>query len=64
MSMNADLINTMKQAKDKYNLEDFQVIELYVNIVTDIGWDLDDVDYDSDKWAEQEVLAAKKALEL
>jgi hypothetical protein len=64
MSMNADLINTMKQAKDKYNLEDFQVIELYVNIVTDVGWEFDDVDYDSDKWAEQEVLAAKKALEL
>jgi hypothetical protein len=64
MSMNADLINTMKQAKDKYNLKDFQVIELYVNIVTAVGWEFDDVDYDSDKWAEQEVLAAKKALEL
>jgi hypothetical protein len=64
MSMNADLINTMKQAKDKYNLKDFQVIELYVNIVTAVGWEFDDVDYDFDKWAEQEVLAAKKALEL
>jgi len=64
MSMNADLINTMKQAKDKYNLTDKQVIELYVDIVTDVGWDFDDVDYDSDKWAEQEVIAAKKALEL
>ena len=64
MSMYADLTNTMKKAKDKYHLTEAETIELFVDIMGCVEWDLDGVAYDGDEWPEQERLAAKKALGL
>lgn len=64
MSMYADLVNTIKATKKKYGLDDSQIIELFLDVIGCIEWDLDGVDYHSDKWPEQERLAAKKALGL
>ncbi len=64
MSMYADIVNTIKATKKNYGLEDAQVIELFINVIGCVEWDLAGVDYDGDDWPEQERVAAKKELGL
>tara|TARA_R110002020_G_scaffold448956_1_gene661895 strand:+ start:144 stop:338 length:195 start_codon:yes stop_codon:yes gene_type:complete len=64
MGMFAGLTNTMKDAKDKYHLTEAETIQLFIDIMGCLEWDLDGVDYNGDDWPEQERVAAKKALEL
>ena len=54
MGMKSDIMNTMRRAKDKYNLSEKDTVELYVDIIGDLEWDFDGVDYDSDDWQDQE----------
>jgi len=62
MSMFADLTDTVRKAKDKYRLTEGDAIELLIDIMGGLEWDLDGVDYDADSWQEQEKEAAKKIL--
>ena len=64
MSMYADLTNTIKSAKIKYHLTEAEAIELFLDIMGCVEWDLDGVDYDGDDWSDQERAAAKEALGL
>jgi hypothetical protein len=62
--MYTGLVGTIRATKKKYGLEDSQVVELFIDVIGCVEWDLDGVDYDGDDWPEQERVAAKKALEL
>lgn len=62
MSMKFDIMQTMLRAKDKYNLSEKDTAELYVDIIGDLEWDLDGVDYDSDDWQQQEHAVGMKEL--
>ena len=62
MSMKSDIMNTMLRAKDKYNLSEKDTAELYVDIIGDLEWDFDGVDYDSDDWQQQEHAVGMKEL--
>ena len=62
MSQSADIIATLQDARKRYGLTKSQTVELYVNILGDLEWDIDGVDYKAEDWREQEYQAAHKVL--
>ena len=64
MSMYADLVDTIKRTKDKCNLSDNQAVDLFIEIMGCMQWDIDGADVNSDNWEDQERKAAKKVLGL
>ena len=62
MSMYADVVNLVKSTQETCNITDDQAVVLLNNILDAVGWEQDDVDYDSDCWTEQERASARLAL--
>jgi len=62
MSMYNELLTTVKSTIKTCNLTEDQAVVLFIDVMNAVGWDLDDVDYDSYIWPAQERIAAKKAL--
>lgn len=62
MSMYVDLIRTIKKAKVSYKLTEDQTLELFINVMGCLEWDLDGIDYERDDWPDQERQSARMAL--
>lgn len=56
MSMQADIERVFKKANGIFGLEKEKCAELFLEVISALEWDLDDleVDYEDPKWQEKE----------
>ena len=64
MSMHADIKDVIIETKNSCNLTDDQAINLFIDIIECLEWDINNVNYEDDDWKEKQYALAKKDLNL
>ena len=62
MSQYADLTQVFRDAKRDNKITEEHCIELFIEVMGAVEWDLPYVDYDGDDWIAQENRSARQAL--
>lgn len=62
MSHYADLCEVFREVHDVYGLAQEHATHLFIDAMSALEWDIDDVDYHADNWQEQEREEAMKVL--